>query len=173
MILRRYPQFSLCGLNCVLCPRYNTEGVSRCPGCGADGFSESHPVCAIMTCNKKKDHVAFCFECSEFPCRRYQGNDKDSFISYLNRFKDMEKAKNDLDGYLAVLDEKSRILSYLLKYHNDGRSKNFYCLAINLIDIEELREAYQSLVESPDTTTTRKILSEIAQKRGISLSLRK
>lgn len=173
MVLRIYPQFSLCGLNCVLCPRFNTEGVSRCPGCGADDFSDSHPVCSIMTCNKKKDNVAFCFECSTYPCKRYLSNDKDSFISYFNRSKDMEMAKTDLYGYLAVLNEKSQMLRYLLEYHNDGRSKNFYCIAVNLLDVEDLREAYQRIKESTDTATTRSILTEIATKRGISISLRK
>ncbi|PKM64095.1 MAG: hypothetical protein CVU96_04570 [Firmicutes bacterium HGW-Firmicutes-20] len=173
MVLRIYPQFSLCGLNCVLCPRYNTEGASRCPGCGADGFSESHPVCSIMSCNKKKDNVAFCFECSSYPCIRYQNDEKDSFISYINRSKDMEMAKTDLDGYLEVLNEKSQMLRYLLENHNDGRSKNFYCLAVNLLEAEDLREAYQRIRESTDTVTTRSILTQIAKERGISISLRK
>ena len=32
---REYPLFSACGLNCGLCPRFYTDGESRCPGCGA------------------------------------------------------------------------------------------------------------------------------------------
>gem|GEM_PF-3991072 len=32
--VRSYPLFSDCGLNCGLCPRYYTDGASRCPGCG-------------------------------------------------------------------------------------------------------------------------------------------
>jgi len=29
---REYPLFSACGLNCGLCPRYHTDGISKCPG---------------------------------------------------------------------------------------------------------------------------------------------
>jgi hypothetical protein len=173
MILRTYPQFSLCGLNCALCPRYNTAGKSRCPGCGADDFNDFHPSCAIMTCNKKKENVAFCFECSNYPCDRYLSNEKDSFISYINRNTDMAMAKNDLQGYLAVLEEKSRILSHLLKHHDDGRSKSFYCLAVNLLEIEDLREAYNDIEETTEPEKIREILLKTAEKRGISIILRK
>jgi hypothetical protein len=85
----------------------------------------------------------------------------------------MEMAKTDLDGYLEVLNEKSQMLRYLLENHNDGRSKNFYCLAVNLLEAEDLREAYQRIRESTDTVTTRSILTQIAKERGISISLRK
>lgn len=173
MIHRSHPQFSLCGLNCALCPRYNTAGPSRCPGCGAKNFSEFHPTCAIMTCNNKKQQVAFCFECFHFPCERYQRDDKDSFITYFHRQRDMNHAQQDLDGFLRKLEEKSGILSYLLEHFNDGKSKNFFCLAVNLLDLEDLREITGGLTESSDTKEVKERFSEMAQKRGISIVLRK
>jgi len=173
MNLRSYPQFSLCGLNCSLCPRYNTTSPSRCPGCGARGFFQQHPSCAILTCNDKKDNVAFCFECKHYPCQRYRVDDKDSFITYLNRRRDIKHAQHDLEGYLRNLKEKSEILCYLLEHHNDGKSKNFFCLAVNLLDLEDLREVKNSLNEAMGTKEVRNRLLEAGQKRGISIALRK
>lgn len=173
MIYRSHPQFSLCGLNCALCPRYNTVSPSRCSGCGAMNFSEFHPTCAIMTCNKKKEQVAFCFQCSHYPCARYQRDDKDSFITYVHRLRDNHRAQVDLTGYLSDLEEKTRILRHLLEDHNDGRSKNFFCLAVNLLETDDLIEVLGSLTESSDTNEVRLRLLTMAQKRDVSIVLRK
>jgi hypothetical protein len=174
MITRSHPQFSLCGLNCALCPRYNTTGPSRCQGCGAKNFQEFHPTCAIMTCNNKKEKVAFCFECSYYPCDRYIREDKkDSFISYFNRKKDMILAQSNLDSYLTNLTEKRLILEYLLEHHNDGRSKNFYCLAVNLLEIEDLHDIKSEISLPTETKEVKELILKVAQKRGISIALRK
>lgn len=50
---REYSLFSLCGLNCGLCPHYQTNGISKCPGCGGQDFHLKHPTCAVITCNRK------------------------------------------------------------------------------------------------------------------------
>lgn len=174
MIIRSHPQFSLCGLNCALCPRYNTSGPSRCLGCGAESFSDYHPTCAIMTCNKNKDNVAFCFECSIYPCARYLGEDtKDSFISYLQRKKNVISAQKNLTAYLNNLEEKKLILEYLLKHHNDGRSKGMYCQAVNLLDLEDLNDIKSRLTQTSDAKEVKLMILDMAQKRGISLALRK
>jgi hypothetical protein len=157
---------------CIVSPIQHPRQIAL-SGLRSDDFNDFHPSCAIMTCNKKKENVAFCFECSNYPCDRYLSNEKDSFISYINRNTDMAMAKNDLQGYLAVLEEKSRILSHLLKHHDDGRSKSFYCLAVNLLEIEDLREAYNDIEETTEPKKIREILLETAEKRGISIILRK
>lgn len=126
-----------------------------------------------MTCNKKKENVAFCFECSNYPCSRYLSDEKDSFISYVNRKKDMAMAKNDLQEYLTILEEKNRILNHLLKHHDDGRSKSFYCLAVNLLEIEDLQEACKDIEETTEPKMIREILLKTAERRGISIILRK
>jgi hypothetical protein len=127
-----------------------------------------------MTCNHKKDNVAFCFECTDYPCERYRReDDKDSFISYLHRKKDMISAQHDLNGYLDNLKEKSLILEYLLEHHNDGRSKSFYCLAVNLLDTEDLYDIKSRLTFLTDSKEVKQIILETARKRGISIALRK
>lgn len=146
---REYPLFSLCGLNCGLCPRYQTEGKSKCPGCGGENFHLQHPTCAVITCNKKHDDVEFCFQCSSYPCEKYsRPSDVDSFITYRNVIADLEKVqKNGIEGYAAMLEEKIEILGFLIENYNDGRSKNFYCIAVNLFGLDKLREIVKKITE--------------------------
>lgn len=138
---REYHLFSLCGLNCGLCPMFHTDAKSKCPGCGGTDFSYKHPTCAIVTCSKKHGNVEYCFECNCYPCERYtKQNNKDSFITYKNVKSDIEKArKNGIEKYKAELNEKVEILNFLMSNYNDGRRKNFYCLAVNLLKLKDLR----------------------------------
>ncbi len=146
---REYPLFSLCGLNCGLCPRYHTEGESKCPGCGGEDFYLKHPTCSVITCSKKHGNAEFCFQCSSFPCERYKKrNHEDSFISYRNVNSDIEKAKEDLALYIKELTEKVNILEFLLSNLNDGRRKNYYCIAVNLLGLEELRVIMKEVIEN-------------------------
>lgn len=139
---REYPLFSLCGLNCGLCTRYNTTGTSKCPGCGGKDFHLQHPTCAVITCNKKHDNVEYCFQCSSYPCDRYSSPSKvDSFISYYNVISDFGKASKDgIDQYIGELNEKVKILEFLLNNYNDGRRKTFYCNAVNLLKLSDLQD---------------------------------
>lgn len=180
---RKEPSFALCGLNCGLCPRYHTEGASRCPGCGGEDFSIKHPTCAVVTCNRKHDHVEYCFECSDFPCGRYASPSKvDSFISYAPVHHNMAQAKQDIQGYLESLKEKQAILEDLLLHYNDGKSKGFYCLAVNLLPLTALREIW-SEIEATETLVSMNqkekanqvmdLLKAAASKLQIELTLRK
>lgn len=106
---RAYPLFSVCGLNCGLCPRYQMDGASKCPGCSGDGFLTKHPVCGVLSCSQRKGHE-YCYACGDFPCKKYDGADRvDSFITHLHQFRDMNKAKTlGIDAYRRELDEKIR-----------------------------------------------------------------
>lgn len=143
---RDYPLFSACGLNCGLCPRYHTEGSSKCPGCAGEGFFLKHPSCGALSCSQKRG-LEYCFQCEEYPCKKYDGADAaDSFISHRNRMADFERAKTDgLESYEAMLNEKVELLEFLLKSCNDGRRKNFYCIAVNLLPLEDVREIAEKL----------------------------
>ena len=89
---RQYALFSACGLNCGLCPRYHTNGKSRCPGCAGEGFSMAHPPCRVLSCSQRKG-IEYCYLCDEYPCKKYDGVDlSDSFITHKNQFLDFEKA---------------------------------------------------------------------------------
>ena len=137
---RKNPLFSLCGLNCGLCPRYQNEGTSRCPGCGGKDFHLKHPSCAVIACSKKHGDVEYCFLCKNYPCDRYKyPSEKDSFITYRNVINDMQKASDiGIERYQSELDEKILFLEYLINNYNDGRKKNFYCIAVTLLDSADL-----------------------------------
>ena len=180
--LRDYPQFSACGLNCGLCPRYYTDGQSRCPGCAGEGFSEVHPPCGILSCCERKG-LAYCFLCQEFPCKKYDGVDQsDSFITHKNQFKDLEKAKQlGMEAYQAELDEKMEILEHLLENYDDGRRKGLFCIAVNLLELKDVRtvkdriaaEAGPEVPLKTRAATAARLFEEMAVEREISLKLRK
>ena len=162
---RKEPSFSLCGLNCVLCPRFHTDGSSRCPGCGGTDFALKHPTCAVVTCNKKHDNVEFCYECSSYPCKKYaEPNPSDSFISYKDVFQNMEQAKRDLPEYLKTLKMKQEILENLILNYNDGKSKGFYCLAVNLLPLPDLI----GIIAAINDTTDEKDIDKGAKAKKIT-----
>lgn len=181
---REYPFFALCGLNCGLCPRYQTDGVSKCPGCGGPDFHLKHPSCAVITCNKKHDNVEYCFQCSAYPCERYSKPNKvDSFISYQNVLTDFEKAKKKgIERYQKEINKKVKILEFLIKNYNDGKRKGFYCLAVNLIsllDLENIMKKINNEMNKPGMDKIKNIKSvielieSVAKKNKIELKLRK
>lgn len=187
---RETPQFSLCGLNCCLCPRFRTAGNSRCPGCGGTDFYDKHPACGIISCSHRHGDVMYCFQCSDYPCDRYtRPNEKDSFITYIHVPMDMETAKNaGLDHYLDQLKKKSQILDYLLEEWDNGRLKSYFCLAVNLLplsDLEtamsELEYAKQTIGTDSDTHTgngsfamiAKEYFDNLAAEKEISLQLRR
>ena len=171
---RSYPQFSLCGLNCILCPRYNSTSLSRCPGCGGEDFPDKHPNCSIISCNHRKEKKAFCFECSQFPCSKYPLTDeKDSFISYLHRQRNMIYAQKDLDAYLEELQMKHQLLTWLLEKYNDGRSLSYFCTAVNNLELDDLFEIERDIDSLTTTKSVKDRISLLAQKRNITIGLRK
>ena len=185
---RAIPQFSLCGLNCTFCPKYRTSGDSRCPGCGGPDFYEKHPACGVVSCSLRHGGVEYCFQCEAYPCAKYTGlSEKDSFMPYIHVLRDMEEAKSGgMDAYLHRLDKKSRILDELLEHWDNGRLKSFYCLAVNLLPLEDLASAMDRLGEQANGLDFREKADQairgkmardcfeaLAADQGIMLKLRK
>ncbi len=172
---RSYPLFSLCGLNCGLCPMHLNH---YCPGCGG---GEGHQPCAFIRCSLQHGKVEYCFLCDEYPCDRYRGvTDYDSFITHQHMHKDLEKAKKiGPDAYQAQLNEKIRILQNLLDNYNDGRRKSFFCLAVTLLDLDDIKCVMEQLAakENPAAPIKEKavlavnLFQAMAQKRHIRLKL--
>ena len=179
---RTYPQFSACGLNCGLCPRYYTSGSSRCPGCAGEGFSQVHPTCGVLSCCQRKG-LEYCFLCDEFPCKKYDGaGSSDSFITHKNQFTDMEKAKQvGIDAYKAELDIKIAILAELLRDYDNGRRKGFFCIAVNLLALQDVNTVMAQLsTESVEDAPAKekaavavRLFEDMAGRRDVSLKLRK
>jgi hypothetical protein len=96
--------------------------------------------------------------------------------------KDFEKAKNaGLAHYQSELNEKVAILQVLLKDYNDGRRKNFYCIAVNLLELCDIKEVMAQLAKEvkPDAAVKERVaravqlFQEMAEKRNITLKLNK
>ena len=86
------------------------------------------------------------------------------------------------DRYHSELKEKMQILRYLLDNFNDGRRKSFFCMAVNLIEIEDLKSAVKEIeeeVSGKELTVKEKavisveILKSAAARKNIVLKLRK
>ena len=65
---RLYHLFSACGLNCGLCPRHQTDGISKCPGCAGEGFMTKHPPCGVLSCCQRHG-LEHCYLRDEYPCK--------------------------------------------------------------------------------------------------------
>ena len=179
---RQYPLFSACGLNCGLCPSYHTDAASKCPGCGGKDFSSKHPACGVLSCCQRHG-LEYCYQCEEYPCKKYEGADSsDSFITHKNQLVDFEKVKSiGLEAYMTEQNTKVELLKNLLTNFNDGRRKSFFCIAVNLMDLQDLKSVMEQIKEEtkPDDTLKEKsaaavrLLEAMADKREISLKLRK
>lgn len=103
----------------------------------------------------KHNGVEYCFQCSEYPCEKYEHiDDFDSFITHRNRKADLEKAKQyGMEAYNAEQVEKIKILDVLLSGYNDGRKKTLFCVAVNLLDLQELREVLRKIENRSDMET--------------------
>jgi len=172
---RSNPYFSLCGLNCKLCPM-NLAG--HCSGCGFNNQS-----CKIAKCSLEHGKIEYCFQCDNFPCEKYENITAfDSFITHQNQMTDIEKVKRiGLSAYNSEQEEKSRILDYFLSNYNDGRKKTLFCIAVNLLEIVELQEVVKKLEADKEfhmelkekSALAAKHLQDMAAKRNIILKLRK
>ena len=135
--VRTEKRFSLCGLNCALCPM---QLGGFCPGCGG---GEGNQSCAIARCSLERGGLQFCWDCPDYPCQRYEGFDAyDSFLPHSHRQQDIARARElGLETYLAETEEKRSILAELLTKYNDGRRKSFFSTAVYMLPLEELRIA--------------------------------
>lgn len=149
---RENPLFSLCGLNCGLCSMHLG---GHCGGCGFGNQS-----CPTARCSLEHGSIEYCFQCGEYPCERYEYIDEyDSFITHQKRKADLKKAQQcGIEKYNAEQEKKAEILAHLLDQYNDGRKKTLFCLAVNLLEADEL----EGLMKRADSETLEMSLKEKA-----------
>ena len=168
--------FSLCGLNCGLCPMLLGN---YCGGCGNGNQS-----CKIAKCSLEHEKIEYCYECGQCPCEKYQHIDEyDSFITHRRQKADLQKAQSiGIAQYNLEQQEKIRILSYLLSNYNDGRRKTFFCVAVNLLDLSELQEGIKQMQTNEELPALPlkeqclyvvEVFQKIADRRNIKLKLMK
>ncbi len=169
--------FSLCGLNCGLCPM---QIRGNCSGCF--NGSTCYKTCPIAPCSVKHGGVQYCFQCSEYPCKRYDGIDlHDSLISHRNQKKDMQKAKErGIEAYLKEQREKTVILERLLSEYDYGSHDVFFCLSVNMLDVSDLNSILDQadgvcpgMTKAEKAKTIREMLNDHARKKGVPLVLRR
>ena len=179
--MKKHPTIGCCGIDCGLCPRFYTEGISRCPGCGGEGFEKKHPPCSLKTCCIEKHGLEACGLCADYPCKRYENREKtekDSFVTHKRIYQNQEIIKTDgIDRFLSIQTERISILDSMITGFDDGRSKSYFCLAAALLQIERLRISIDEAVGEKDkknkTKALKALLQEQADLSGIRLSLDK
>jgi len=127
--------------------------------------------------------IEYCYECNEYPCKKYDNADtRCSFITHRNMFKDFEKAKNHgLTAYQSELNQKVQILHDLIENYNDGRRKNFFCIAVNILELQDVREVMTNISQELDPSLPIKeksliavrLFQTMADKRNVVLKLKK
>lgn len=185
---KKYFTLGCCGLDCGLCPRFYTEGSSKCPGCYGVDFENKHPSCFFITCCVKKKGLEVCCECNAFPCSKFdkETGETDSFITHRRVIQNQNYIKEH--GIIAFIEQQNKrmvLLQTLLKYYNDGYCKSFFCLAASLLSLKSLNESLlkaekeiqEKLVGKEDLKSKakimREILNQIAVEDNEELKLRK
>ena len=175
---RSYTLFSLCGLNCGLCTMHLDN---YCPGCGGGAGNQS---CAIARCSQQNGGIEYCYFCQEYPCEKYNGIEVyDSFITHRNQLKDFEKVKKiGMDFYKSELAEKVELLKYLLANYNDGKRKSFFCIAVNLLEMQDVIYVVKQIISRTESdvlsqkekaTIAANLFQDMALERNIELKLNK
>ncbi len=71
-------------------------------------------------------------------------------------------------------------LSYLLSNYNDGRRKNFFCVAVNLLELSEIQEAIKQIQANKELPSlplkeqclyVTEVFQKIADGRNVKLKL--
>lgn len=186
--LKKYPIVGACGLNCGLCPRYYTEGKSRCPGCCGPEFWQKMAACGLVTCCVKKRSLETCAQCVDWTeCEKVaklfdSAKHRDSFISYkpvAANFAFIQKY--GIEEFVGLEIEKQEFLRHLIDNYNEGRSKSFYCTSCQLIPLDKLKEALgdaevkvtQATDIKEKAKLVREVISNMADSLQISLKFRK
>lgn len=152
---------------------------NHCGGCGNGNQS-----CKIAKCSLEHEGIEYCYECRQYPCEKYQHIDEyDSFITHRRRKGDLEKARSiGIEQYNLEQQKKTQILSYLLSNYNDGRRKNFFCVAVNLLDLSEIKEAIEQIQSNDELPSlplkeqslyAAEVFQKIAGRRNIKLKFMK
>ena len=181
----QYPEIGVCGLSCRLCPKYNMQTKSRCPGCKS--IDRMVVGCPFLTCAVKKKGVEFCWQCTENgECERWKkhresGKKHDSFKCY-------QKLEDDISFIckhgITEFEKLQRIREYVLKEmlgeFNDGRSKSYYCIAVTVLKIDELldilakaRLQSKGMLPKEKAKVMHSILEQISNEKDHYLKLRK
>ncbi len=171
--LKKYPTIGVCGLDCGLCPRYYTDGSSRCPGCGGVDFSEKHPSCSFITCCVKKKNLEVCGECDCFPCSKFQTEEEYQQVKESSSYPSYKKAMSNLkfikehgiEKFTEQQAKRIKLLETMIENFNDGRSRSFFCKKACLLEIPDLEKSLARADRQIETEQTGR--DDFKNKAGI------
>ena len=171
---KKYPTIGVCGLDCGLCPRYYTIGLSRCPGCGGIDFFDKHPSCSFITCCVKKKNLEVCAECSDYPCSKFKSDEEYQQLKESSSYPSNKKVLPNLnfikeygiEKFIEQQKKRIKLLETMIKNFDDGRSRSFFCKSAIFLDLTSLRssldKASQKIkaerIQQDDVKTKAKIL---------------
>ena len=150
-----------------------------CPGCGG---GEGNQSCSIAKCSLQHGNVEYCSQCKNYPCEKYNNiDDFDSFITHQHQKQDIEKFKKlGIELYSTEQQRKKVLLNHLLNTYNDGRKKTLFCVAVNLLELNDLENIISELDENTSNLTLKEksahassLLEKTAKQNNIVLKLRK
>ncbi len=181
----RYPEIGVCGLSCRLCPMYHIKSESRCCGCKSE--ARMAVGCPFISCAVKRKGIEFCWDCEEsITCKKWKkhrdsGKLHDSFKCYQKLENDISFVqKNGVEAFEKLQKLREMLLNEMLREFNEGRSKNYYCIAATVLEIEELEQALTSARKDSagldikgKSRILRSKLDGIAEQRKYYLKLRK
>ncbi len=165
---KKYHLIGCCGMSCNLCPRFYTNGKSKCLGCGPDPHCQ---YCATFKCCTVKNNFESCADCSEMPCDRIKNlkdwkgfNTNKIWLKYLKKIK-----KVGYEDWNNSQLEKRRYLEVALTKYDSGRSKSFiihYFLFFDIQIIKEVMKQGEKINESDlkqKAKQSKLLLTEIAK----------
>lgn len=184
---KTYPTIGACGIDCGLCPRYQSTAASRCPGCAPEGFLDAGGQwCKMTRCAVRERGYETCAECAQFPCYRFEGWDLgDSFVSHLRSIASLHAIRErGIEGFAAQQQARMALLRKMLEEFDEGRSKSYCCVACALLPLDEIEEGLaQARREVQDAgfavedrrnraTVLHRTFDDAAERLGVSLRLR-
>jgi len=143
--------------------------------------------CPFITCAVKRKGIEFCWECEESQgCDKWRkhreaGRSHDSFKCYQKLEDDISFIlENGVKEFEKAQKAREKLLVEMLNGYNEGRSKNYYCVAATVMEPDELKDAIAQAEKKSDglgikekSKILHSILDDIAAKKNYCLKLRK
>ncbi len=181
----KYAEIGICSLSCKLCPTYHIEGKSKCGGCKSN--YRMTVGCPFITCAIKRKGVEFCWDCEENEnCEKWKNHRKfskhlDTFVCYQKLEDNISSIiKNGVNKFEKVQETREKLLKEMLQGFNEGRSKNYYCIAATILEIDELDKALREAKKKSNgldikekSKVLRSMLDTVAKRKNYRLKLRK
>jgi hypothetical protein len=185
---RKHPTIGVCGLDCGLCPRYYTQGTSRCPGCGGPDFFSKHPSCSFITCCVRKKNLEVCAECSDFPCSKFKTDAEYQQLKESSSYPSCKVVmlnlgfieKHGIGKFMDQQKKRIKLLERMIGDFDDGRSRSFFCRAACLHELtsletaltEAIRKVETDHIKQDDAKARSKILRDILNRGSQTLRVR-